>query len=204
MGLARLQARHESLEVKTFDAAAMLTELGDALRPIARERGLYLDAEGPSTLPVEGDAVKTRRIAQNLLLNALKYTDQGGVTLSWGDSREGDEGRWMLSVRDTGPGFHAGPGAPLAGALEGATEEARQVQERADNPDRTSATREAGPRPTPDPRPVRQERGEGIGLSIVKGLCELLDAGLELDSSPGDGTTFRVVFPRRYRKVDRA
>ena len=41
-------------------------------------------------------------------------------------------------------------------------------------------------------------RGEGIGLSIVKRLCELLDASIELQSSPGQGTTFRVVFPRAY------
>jgi signal transduction histidine kinase len=41
-------------------------------------------------------------------------------------------------------------------------------------------------------------RGEGIGLSIVKRLCELLDAAVELDSTPNVGTTFRVVFPRRY------
>jgi signal transduction histidine kinase len=46
--------------------------------------------------------------------------------------------------------------------------------------------------PTPAPS------GEGIGLSIVKRLCELLDAGLELVTEPGKGTTFRVTFPRRY------
>jgi two-component sensor histidine kinase len=40
--------------------------------------------------------------------------------------------------------------------------------------------------------------GEGIGLSIVKRLCEMLDASLELESSEGEGTTFRVMFPRRY------
>ena len=50
----------------------------------------------------------------------------------------------------------------------------------------------------PDRRPVHQERGEGIGLSIVKRLCELLDASVELESKPGEGTTFRVVLPRRY------
>ena len=51
---------------------------------------------------------------------------------------------------------------------------------------------------SPDRRPVHQERGEGIGLSIVKRLCELLDASVELESKPGEGTTFRVVLPRRY------
>jgi signal transduction histidine kinase len=40
--------------------------------------------------------------------------------------------------------------------------------------------------------------GEGIGLSIVKRLCELLDASIELQSAPGQGTTFRVIFPRSY------
>ena len=44
--------------------------------------------------------------------------------------------------------------------------------------------------------------GEGIGLSIVKRLCELLDATLELETASGKGTTFRVVFPRRYPSVE--
>jgi len=39
-----------------------------------------------------------------------------------------------------------------------------------------------------------------VGLSIVKRLCELLDAKLELHTSPGQGTTFRVTFPTRYPK----
>ncbi len=42
----------------------------------------------------------------------------------------------------------------------------------------------------------RLHPSEGIGLSIVKRLCELLDASLEVASSAGTGTTFRVVFPR--------
>jgi signal transduction histidine kinase len=49
---------------------------------------------------------------------------------------------------------------------------------------------------------VRQQPGEGIGLSIVKRLCELLDASLELASSRETGTTFRVVLPRSYPSAD--
>jgi signal transduction histidine kinase len=44
----------------------------------------------------------------------------------------------------------------------------------------------------------RRGGGEGIGLSIVKRLCELLDASLELETAPGSGSTFRVAFPRSY------
>ena len=89
---------------------------------------MFLELDGPSEYPVEADAVKLQRIAQNLLLNALKYTRQGGVAVRWGDSRKNDPERWMLTIEDTGPGIDAGPGAPLAGALQEATKEARQVE----------------------------------------------------------------------------
>jgi signal transduction histidine kinase len=174
-------------------------ELCENLQPFAVEQGLFLKTNGPTTLQVEGDAVKTRRIAQNLLLNALKYTQKGGVTVSWGDSRKNDAERWMLCVQDTGPGFHAGPGAPLAAALEEATEEAHHVEERARNGINGQQDEpELAPGSPPDRRPVHQEQGEGIGLSIVKRLCELLDASVELESRPNEGTLFRVVLPRRY------
>ena len=192
MNLARLQAGHELRDVKQFDAALLMTELCHSLQYIATERALYLRSEGPTSLPIEGDAMKTRRIAQNLLLNALRYTTDGGVTVSWGDSRDNDSQRWMLTVHDTGPGFHAGPGAPLAAALQEATKEARELDACVGEPSSAASA------DVPDTRPVRQQRGEGIGLSIVKRLCELLDASLELESAPGEGTTFRVMFPRRY------
>ena len=104
----------------------------------------------------------------------------------------------MLCVADSGPGFHAGPGAPLAGALEAAAQEARQVEKRVEGTPASDGAESQVPL-SPDVRPVRQERGEGIGLSIVKRLCELLDAAIEVESQVGQGTTFRVVFPRRYR-----
>src|SRR5205823_5762872 len=74
MNLARLQAGHELRDVKPFDAAAVLCELCESAQFMASERDLYLKSEGPASLLVEGDAIKVRRIAQNLLLNALKYT----------------------------------------------------------------------------------------------------------------------------------
>jgi signal transduction histidine kinase len=204
MDLARLEAGQEQRCVEPFDAAVLLKELCEGLQPLAGERGLILKAVGPTTLPVEGDAVKTRRIAQNLLLNALKYTQEGGVTATWGDSRANDAERWMICVQDTGPGFHAGPGAPLVGALEEATEETHQVEQHAKKKEGPQGGAKTAPPPprSPDPRPVHQERGEGIGLSIVKRLSELLEASVELESKPGEGTTFRVILPRRYQSSD--
>jgi len=199
MGLARLQAGQERLEVKQFDAARLLSELCEALHALADERGLYLKAGGLPNLMVEGDPVKLRRIAQNLLLNALKYTVAGGVTVSWGDSRENDPDRWMFMVRDTGPGFHAGPGAPIATALKEATAAAHDIDREA-GVDPESLDPDGGV--DTDQRAVKQARGEGIGLSIVKRLGDLLNATIELESNPEFGSSFRVVLPRRYEPSD--
>jgi len=207
MDLARLQAGHELRNVTTFDATALLQELFENLQPLANKRGLTLKADGPGTLTVEGDAVKIRRIAQNLLLNALKYTSEGGVTLGWGDSRNNDPKRWMIYIQDSGPGIHAGPGAPLVEALQGATTESRQVDEKQSSGEENAAPADqavpiAARVDPPDPRPIHQARGEGIGLSIVKRLCELLDASIEVESTPGEGTTFRIVLPRHYDAIE--
>jgi len=199
--LARLQAGREQRDVQPFDAAALLQELCASLQALADERGLTLKVSGPPAMPVHGDAVKTRRIAQNLVHNALKYTQRGGVTVSWGDSRANDDERWMLVVQDTGPGLRQG-GAPLAAAIEEATEESLQLEDCAPAKAEMTSGGEtpAGGRPA-ERRAVQRERGEGVGLSIVKRLCELLDAGLEVESEPGLGTTLRVLFPRDCRRA---
>src|SRR6185295_20201921 len=90
MDLTRLQAGHELRDVKPIDVAVLLLELLETLQPQATQRGLILNADGVETLIIDGDAIKVRRIAQNLLLNALKYTREGGVTMGWGDSRNND------------------------------------------------------------------------------------------------------------------
>ncbi len=204
--LARLQAGREQRDVASVDIGALLHDLCEALQPAAHQRQLYLRADGPPSFVVEADAVKTRRLAQNLVLNAIKYTTEGGVVVRWGDiDGQDDRQRWLLEVRDTGPGFHAGPGTPLAGALESATR-LRPVAENtqgtaAATVEAVAATATVGAAVTghpADPRPVQQGAGEGIGLSIVKRLCELLDATVELESGVGTGTTFRVLLPRVF------
>ena len=200
-GLARLQGGLEHRTVERLDAAAVLREVCEAMQVYAQERNLFLRFSGPPALWVEGDPVKTRRITQNLVLNAIKYTRQGGVTVSWGEADSADAERWFVQVQDTGPGFHAGPGSQLVGVLEEATDQARQIATDATRGEVTHAdgglaeTRELERR---DSRPVHRNAGEGIGLSIVKRLCELLDATVELESKIDVGTTFRILLPRQY------
>lgn len=179
--LARLQAGAERRNVAPFDAAALMSDLCHGLQSLAEQRHLTLRFDGPPSFEVEGDAVKTRRIAQNLVLNALAYTRQGGVELGWGEEPGGDGRRWVLTLRDSGPGLHLNNGTALADALEQAT---------------AQADGEASPGGVAPPAPGGG--GEGLGLSIVKRLCDLLDATVEVESAPDVGTTFRILLPRRY------
>jgi len=193
--LGRLEAGQEQRHTAPFDAAALLREYCESLRPLATQRNLFLKADGPQTLAVEGDAVKVQRIAQNLLLNALGVTERGGVRVQWAARTVSGVHQWLLCVLDTGPGFqHDSPAAPLERALQHATAEAHEAEDR-------GSARSAPPAPTLRSQSsvaARNAGGEGIGLSIVKRLCELLDASLELETAPGEGTTFRVVFPCEY------
>ena len=116
--LARLQAGRERRSVEPLDITPIVQQLCEGIRPLAQQRRLFLRCEGPAGFAVEGDAVKIRRIAQNLILNAVKATTEGGVTVSWGDSEANDPKRWVLCIQDTGPGFQTGGGTPLAQALD--------------------------------------------------------------------------------------
>ncbi len=195
MALARLEAGQEHRHLAEFDAAALLEDFCVSSRPLAEAKGLYLTLEGPASLRVQGDRPKLQRILQNLLLNAVKYTAQGGVTVLWGPVDEDKPGQWMFCVQDTGPGL--GTGAPLAQKLHEATQSSQDAQENS-GPAQDQTT----PAPTvpaqSSPLPLDQQPGEGVGLSIVKRLCELLDATLELQTRPGEGSTFRVTLPQRY------
>ena len=64
-------------------------------------------------------------------------------------------------------------------------------------PGRSSPEPSAAPRLTGDLLSV-SATGEGLGLSIVKRLCDMLDAKIEMTSETGVGTSFRILFPRHY------
>jgi signal transduction histidine kinase len=198
--LARLEAGQSPLKIEPFDAAERLREYCEMLRPAAAELNLFLKGKGPRALPVEGDQVKLQRIVQNLLLNALKATKHGGVVVRWSSGKGKSAERWVLSIGDTGPGFALQSAGPLRHALKRATEAAHSAGAHA-----TGGAGEPHERKCSDvlaarsgPGSATLPSGEGIGLSIVKRLCDLLGATLELETAPGHGTTIRIAFPIRY------
>lgn len=198
LSLARLEAGRDTLHLQDFDAGAFLHSLCATLEPRVQEKGLSLRTEGPASLPVEGDSTKIQRIFQNLALNAVKYTERGEITVRWDTTRETDIDRWLFRIEDTGPGMPDAPGGPLAESLREATVTAKLTEELSTSPDvePVPATGLTQPRQS-----TWQQPGEGVGLLIVKRLCELLQASLEIASEPGRGTVVQVVLPRTYAKA---
>ncbi len=198
--LARLQGGQEVRSLAPMDAGRVMREVAEAMQTYADERSLALDFDGPERLDVTGDAIKIRRIVQNLAFNAIKYTRDGGVLVRWGEPGPRDPDRWFVEVQDTGPGFAEGPRAALASVLGVATGLAKDMHEHAKRGEILHAdrTETALPSVPAVPSAAYTQPGEGIGLSIVKRLCTLLDATIEFHSEPGQGTTFRVLLPRQY------
>ncbi len=200
MTMSRLEAGHEGCDAAHFDAAQMLLELCGNSKLLSTEKGLFLRTQGPQSLVVEGDSAKVRRIAQNLLLNALKYTDQGGIEVSW---QIVADNQWSFSVSDTGPGLSRSSASPLAQKIAQATDHAQKIgaQTPGDVALQNSQPRQSS---VASDSPLSQV-GEGIGLSIVRRLCELLGATIELETGEGRGSTFCVTLPRVYQtELDRS
>ena len=196
--LARLQGGFEVRAVAALNVAELLKDLGNAMHGLADEKGLFIKLSGSEDLVVRADGTKVSRIIQNLILNSIRYTPRGGITIRWGRDPQEGASRWFVDVEDTGPGLQTGPGSPLAGAINVASEQAREVQ-KAEAAGRINhvTDEESAPVMTTGGPPIAQP-GEGIGLSIVKRLCTLLDATIEVESSQQRGTTFRVLFPLDY------
>ncbi|HEY9722466.1 MAG TPA: HAMP domain-containing sensor histidine kinase [Oscillatoriaceae cyanobacterium] len=100
----RLEDEGFQAQFQTVALAPLLDESVRALRPIAAERGLTLDLALPETkLAVRADAKLLRRTVDNLLSNALKFTQAGRVALTVAQEGEGVR----IAIADTGPGIPA-------------------------------------------------------------------------------------------------
>ncbi|MBT8082894.1 MAG: response regulator [Gammaproteobacteria bacterium] len=100
---ARLDAGHVTLRERDFDLLELLDDLSAMMAPLAAEKGLSyatrVDADVPTH--IRADDVCLRQILINLLGNAVKFTEEGGIRLYISCS----DGRLVASVADTGPGI---------------------------------------------------------------------------------------------------
>jgi signal transduction histidine kinase/DNA-binding response OmpR family regulator len=127
LDMSKIDAGRITLNVKPFDLPALLSQVEDLFRLRTRQKGLYLRLERSAGLPdyIQTDEGKLRQVLINLLGNAVKFTEQGGVVLK---VQTRQEGRLQFEVMDTGPGI---PPEELATIFEifGQGNLGRQVQE---------------------------------------------------------------------------
>jgi CheY-like chemotaxis protein/CHASE3 domain sensor protein len=104
LDLSKIEAGKLDIRPEEVTLARLIEELGDVFRPIARDKGIELgvgvDAGAPATLVT--DPTRLAQILKNLLSNALKFTERGGVTLRV--RRDGRDGL-AFDVKDTGIGI---------------------------------------------------------------------------------------------------
>jgi signal transduction histidine kinase/CheY-like chemotaxis protein/HPt (histidine-containing phosphotransfer) domain-containing protein len=166
---AKLEAGRLELEEADFHLRELVKGLEEAMQPRAQEKGLTLVAEVAPELPDRwrGDPYRLRQILLNLLSNALKFTTEGRVSLGIrAAAAEVGAGQMLFSVTDTGIGI-----AP--------DQQARLFQQFAQA----------------DSSVARLYGGSGLGLSIARGLVELMGGRIWLESRPGGGTTFSFTVP---------
>lgn len=139
------------------------------LKEPARQKNLHLVLTCDDGIPtwVIGDPLRLKQIALNLFSNAVKFTDAGYVTAHLGLAERLAEGGLQLrfSVTDTGIG--------IAPELQG---KLFQSFTQAEN----STARKYG--------------GTGLGLAISKRLAEMMNGSVGVESAPGHGSTFWVLF----------
>jgi len=107
LDMAKIEAGRIVLEIAAFDLGALVRDITDMMRVRAEERGLQLLLDQSSEFPrlIRGDEGKLRQVITNLLGNAIKFTQQGGVTLRL-DIKEKSDAQWLiLEVEDSGIGI---------------------------------------------------------------------------------------------------
>lgn len=89
------------LDRRAMDLVALAREVVELSRPLAEEKGIALAVDAAGPLPVVADRDRIAQVLQNLLANALRYTERGGVTVA----ARGDAAEGVVEVRDSGPGI---------------------------------------------------------------------------------------------------
>jgi signal transduction histidine kinase len=169
LDLSRIEAGRMSLEPGPVDAGAVLASVAAVVEPTAAAKGVHIDVVLGRDLPrLITDARHLRQILLNLASNAVKFTEQGVITLVARRDPVDPTGRFLLAVEDTGIGISATDQARIF-------EEFEQV--------------------LADARGDSQRRGTGLGLPIARKLAILLGGDVEVDSTPGIGSRFTVRIP---------
>ncbi|MGA2404115.1 MAG: response regulator [Syntrophobacteraceae bacterium] len=165
LDFSKIEAGRLELDSIEFNLRDTVEEATELFAEHAHRKGLELICHVQSDVPTifEGDPDRLRQVLINLLGNALKFTHKGEVTLEVSALKDlGDTSIIGFEVRDTGVGISPEAQIDIFDAFSQA-----------------------------DGSMSRKYGGTGLGLTICKQLCEMMGGSIEVESSPGGGTTFR-------------
>ncbi|KQY80481.1 ATP-binding protein [Brevundimonas sp. Root1423] len=163
---AKLDAGHMTVEQVDFNLRDLLNQTVRLWRGPARAKGLKLRVEGASRIPdsVRGDPMRLRQVLNNLISNAMKFTDTGSITLrlnAWVDEPGGHA--VLIEIADTGPGMTADQLSRLFTPFDQTISGVSAIH-----------------------------GGTGLGLAISRQLVQLMDGRLTARSRPGNGAQFTL------------
>jgi len=177
LDLSKIEAGRMDLSLKAVRVSELAEGLRDSFGHMAEEKGLSLEVMVSDDAPAEitSDRKRVEQVIRNLVSNAVKFTERGGVTVAFGRpdagtdlSRSGlDPAKALaISVLDTGIGISPEQQMIIFEAFQ-------QV----------------------DSGTARKYGGTGLGLSISRELVRLLGGEIQLESTPGEGSTFTLYLP---------
>jgi len=104
--MAKIESGRLQLEIAPFDLGGMVRDVVDMMRMRATEKGLQLELDQSSACPrfIRGDEARLRQVLVNLVSNAVKFTEQGQVTIRLGGGGNSHQ-HLRIEVEDTGPGI---------------------------------------------------------------------------------------------------
>ncbi len=175
LDFSKIEAGRLDLDPQPMRLADCINGTLDLLRPRARDKGLELRSHIAADSPpaILADETRLRQILLNLLGNAIKFTEQGRVTLTLGSRllhRDNGEAEYQLhfTVSDTGIGI---------------------PPERMDRLFKAFSQLDAST--------SRRYGGTGLGLAISRQLCELMGGQMWVESAVGSGSHFHFSIPAR-------
>jgi signal transduction histidine kinase len=168
LDLSKIEAGQLSLSLNDYSLKDVVHTVVTATEPLAAEKKLPLKVEIPRDLPAgRGDERRLAQVLLNLVGNAIKFTDAGDVRIA----ANIENGRFVLSVADTGPGIPASEQTRIF-------EEFHQI----------------------DSSNTKTKSGTGLGLAISKRIVELHGGRIWVESAVGKGSTFRLELPVRAER----
>jgi len=167
LDLSKIEANKVELNFQTINLSKIVDTQVDLFRAFAKRKNLYLNTvPSEDKIYISADEQILRQILSNLINNALKYTDSGGVTISIDKSTSDSAEYAIIRVADTGIGI---PGESLSTIFH----EFRQVSEGFN----------------------RHFEGTGLGLTITKKFVSMMNGLITVESTVGKGSVFTLQFP---------